>query len=159
MEELNLSYEIKPYKRGPNGLAAPEMKQIHSLGKSPILSISAPNAAKPVVLAESAVIMEYLLDHFGGQKLIPKRYVDGQEGQPGGETESWMRYRYYMHYTEGSLMPLVVTQILMDSKLSSRHSLFHDIWSTFINFDDHSHQKRTGPILRQTHHWPGPEHG
>ncbi|KAF7594732.1 hypothetical protein BBP40_008439 [Aspergillus hancockii] len=114
MEELNLSYEIQTYKRGANGVAPPEMKQIHPLGKSPILSISAPDA-QPLDLAESSAIFEYLLDHFQGANLIPKRYIDGKEGQPGGETESWLRYRYYMHYTEGSFTPVVVTQLLMNT--------------------------------------------
>jgi glutathione S-transferase len=32
----------------------------------------------------------------------------GSEGKVGGETEEWMRYRYFMHYVEGSLMPFLV---------------------------------------------------
>jgi hypothetical protein len=62
--------------------------------------------------------MEYLCDHFGGDRLnlIPKRYVAGKAEQVGGETEEWMRYRYYMHYTEGSFMPFLVMQLVMDSE-------------------------------------------
>jgi glutathione S-transferase len=116
MEELNLSYEIKTYKRGPNGIAPPELKQIHPLGKSPIVSIQPQGASQSMVLVESAAIMEYFLDHFGGPntRLIPERYQPGREGQLGGETESWMRYRYYMHYAEGSLMSPIQVQLIMN---------------------------------------------
>ncbi|PQE14589.1 hypothetical protein CJF32_00009785 [Rutstroemia sp. NJR-2017a WRK4] len=56
----------------------------------------------------------YLLDHFAqGTTLVPPRYKPNQEGQVGGETEEWMRYRYYMHYSEGSFMPVLVIGIIM----------------------------------------------
>jgi glutathione S-transferase len=115
MEELNLSYDIKTYKRGPNGIAPPELKQVHPLGKSPIVSIQPPDAS-PVVLVESAVIIEYFLDHFCGPNthLIPQRYQTGREGKLGGETDAWMRYRYYMHYAEGSLMSPIQMQLIMN---------------------------------------------
>ncbi|KAL4957168.1 glutathione S-transferase [Aspergillus filifer] len=69
--------------------------------------------------------MEHLLEHFHRpssspsskiqqKQLIPTRWIPGQENQIGGETEAYKRYRYLMHYCEGSLMPLVVTNILMD---------------------------------------------
>lgn len=117
MEELNLSYEVKMFKRGPNGIAPPELKEFHPLGKSPIVSIQAPSMAKPLVLAESGPILEYFLDHFGAESnLVPKRYAHGEEGQLGGETESWMRYRYYMHYAEGSLMSPIQVQLIMNGK-------------------------------------------
>ncbi|KAL2838649.1 hypothetical protein BJY01DRAFT_219904 [Aspergillus pseudoustus] len=146
LEELNMSYEIKPYKRGLHERAPPELKQFHPLGKAPILEIQSPaktdgaaatgdaasgSSSSSIVLAESAVIMEHLLENFhhapsstssstqsqsqNEQKsLVPPRWIAGQENQVNGETEAWRRYRYYMHYTEGSLMPLVVTNILMD---------------------------------------------
>jgi glutathione S-transferase len=76
------------------------------------------------VLAESGAIIEYLCDHFGGDRagLVPKRYreEDGAEDQDrdqlllvGSETEAWLRYRYYMHYTEGSLMNLLMVAYLV----------------------------------------------
>jgi glutathione S-transferase len=118
LEELHLTYELKTFKRGADMLAPKELKDIHPLGKSPLLSIETPGSPKPLVLAESGLIMEYLCDHFGGDRLnlIPKRYVAGKAEQVGGETEEWMRYRYYMHYTEGSFMPFLVMQLVMDSE-------------------------------------------
>ncbi|PYH43370.1 glutathione S-transferase [Aspergillus saccharolyticus JOP 1030-1] len=141
LTELNLTYEIRPYKRDAQQRSPPSLKDLHPLGKAPVLSI-APAANKPaLLLAESAVIVEYLVDHFpppaappaappavatksdpaedqAGFKsglTTPPRWEAGQEGQVGGETEAWLRYRYLMHYAEGSLMPLVVTRIVMDA--------------------------------------------
>ena len=54
MEELGLDYEVKYYKRQPNLSAPPALKQIHPLGKAPIL------VDQSQVLAESAAILEYL---------------------------------------------------------------------------------------------------
>ncbi|RHZ55024.1 hypothetical protein CDV55_103372 [Aspergillus turcosus] len=117
LEELHLTYSLKTFKRGHDMLAPKELKDVHPLGKSPLLSIETPGSpdSKPLVLAESGLIMEYLCDHFGGDKLVPRRYIAGKEDQVGGETEEWMRYRYFMHYTEGSFMPFLVMQLVMDS--------------------------------------------
>ena len=114
LEELKVEYELKTYKR-KNMLAPPELKQIHPLGKSPIISVQAEGMSEPLVLAESGLIIEYIIDHFGPH-LAPKRYKEGKEGQVGGETEEWIRYRYFMYYGEGSLMPYLVILLLMNSK-------------------------------------------
>ncbi|PWY86754.1 glutathione S-transferase [Aspergillus heteromorphus CBS 117.55] len=117
MEELNLEYTVQTFKRQPNGTAPPELKQIHPLGKSPLVSVTPPEATEPMVLAESGPILEYFLDHFGGAdtSLIPARYTPGKEGKLGGETASWMRYRYFMHYAEGSLMSPIQVQLIMNA--------------------------------------------
>ncbi|KAL8822507.1 MAG: hypothetical protein Q9191_006760 [Dirinaria sp. TL-2023a] len=91
LEELKLDYELKTYKR-QNMQAPEELKKVHPLGKSPLLSIESAATEKPIILAESGVIIEYLIDHFGPH-LVPKRYEDGRDNQVGGETESWLRYR------------------------------------------------------------------
>lgn len=96
-------------------MAPPEVKEIHPLGKFPILAIESETTSKPLVLAESGMIIEYLISHYGSW-LVPKRYVEGKEGQVGGETEEWLRYRYYVHYAEGSLMPFLVFAILLKGK-------------------------------------------
>lgn len=101
-------------------LAPPELKKVHPLGKSPSITIETPKSTKPLVLAESAFITEYLCAHFGGDKLVPKQYADDREGEVGGETDEWMRYRYFMHYVEGSLMGFLVMQLVMDSMVSPR---------------------------------------
>ncbi len=118
-----MEYELKTYER-EKMMAPEELKQIHPLGKAPLVSIQAAGMSKPLILAESGLIIEYLIDHFGPQ-LAPKRYAEGKEGQVGGETEEWVRYRYYMHYGEGSIMPYLLVALLMGSKSSSlmRHKL------------------------------------
>ena len=122
LEELNVKYEVKTYKR-QNLLAPPELKAIHPLGKSPIVSIEAPGMSKPLVLAESGCIMEYLVDHFGPQ-WSPKRYAEGKEGQIGGETEEWLRYRYFMHYAEGSLtLYLIMAKVVESMSVHPAHNL------------------------------------
>lgn len=93
--------------------APSELRNNHPLGKSPQITIEAPNLQKPVVLAESGAIVEYLVDHFA-KHLKPRQWLEGREEELGGETEEWMRYRYYMHFAEGSLMSLLLTGMLVD---------------------------------------------
>ena len=127
LEELHLTYDIKTHKR-ESMLAPASLKKVHPLGKIPILTIETADRpeAKHLVLAESACIVEYLIDHFGPW-MAPERYGKGEgkvregkgEGKVGTETESWIRYRYYMHYAEGSLMPFLVIWLLMNSAFPS----------------------------------------
>lgn len=111
LEELNLQYDIETFKRGPDQLAPPELKKVHPLGKAPVISVQTGDG-KPLVIAESALIIEYLTEHFGTW-LVPERYVKGKEGQAGGETEEWLRYRFFMHYAEGSLMTYLIVSLIV----------------------------------------------
>ncbi len=95
-------------------LAPPELKKVHPLGKSPVVEIIPAGSGSSIVLAESAAITEYLCDYYG-KSLVPKRYREGKEGQVGGETESWLRYRMFMHYAEGSLMPNLLMALMVKS--------------------------------------------
>ncbi|KAJ6589988.1 glutathione S-transferase-like protein [Mycena vulgaris] len=109
LEELGVPYEIKTHKRDPKTqFTLPELKSVHPLGKSPAITIG------DQTLAESALIVEYLSEHFG-PSLIPTKWKDGSEGKVGRETEEYMRYRYFMHYCEGSLMPLFLAAIISSS--------------------------------------------
>ncbi|KAJ7772008.1 glutathione S-transferase [Mycena maculata] len=109
LEEIQVPYEIKTYKRDPKtNLAMPGLKAVHPLGKSPAVTIG------EHTIAESAVIVEYLSEHFGAG-LIPTKWRDGCEGKAGGETAEYMRYRYYMHYCEGSLMSLLVVSLIANN--------------------------------------------
>ena len=97
LEELNLAYEIIEYKRDPNTASAPDsLKEIHPLGKAPILTDG------DNTIAESGAIIEYLLDQYDeGNRLRPT------EGQ------ALLDYRYWLHFAEGSLMPLLVMKLVM----------------------------------------------
>ena len=114
LEELKVDYELKTFKR-QNMLAPSELKEVHPLGKSPAVTVESEANPKPLVLAESGYIFEYLIDHFGSW-LAPERYQKGKDGEVCGETEEWTRYRYYMHYAEGTLMPYLVIFLLFNSK-------------------------------------------
>lgn len=112
-----MEYELKIYKREKDMLAPEELKKVHPLGKAPVIGVQGPNMTQPKIIAESGNIVEYLIDHFG-KPMIPTRYPAGQEDEVGGETEEWLRYRYYMHYAEGSLMPLLVIALFMGGEFS-----------------------------------------
>lgn len=114
----DLDWSVKVYKRQSNMLAPPTLKEIHPLGKSPVISVEAAALPKPLVLAESGAIVEYLCDYFAPH-LVPARYREGKQGQVGGETEAWLRYRFYMHYAEGSLMTLLMLALFVDRKFWS----------------------------------------
>lgn len=92
LEELNLEYDIMVFKRTGLGVAPKELKEIHPLGKSPVIGIQPEGVEKPIILAESGVIVEYLAEHFGTE-LIPSRYAEGVEAGIGKESEEWMRYK------------------------------------------------------------------
>lgn len=102
LEELNVPYQIKFYKRDPKTLLAPKsLKAIHPLGKSPLITDGS------VVVAESGAIIEYLLEKYGKGRLKP---VSG--------TDDSSQFTYWMHYAEGSAMfPLVLSLIF--SKIES----------------------------------------
>ncbi|KXT06716.1 hypothetical protein AC578_8609 [Pseudocercospora eumusae] len=112
-EAKGIDLDIKVFKRGKDMLAPPELKKVHPLGKSPVISITSQNTPNGLVLSESGTLTEYVVDHFA-QHLAPKRYQEGKDGQVGGETEEWLRYRLYMHYAEGSLMTLLLIGLFVD---------------------------------------------
>ena len=98
LEELGLAYEIKPYQRDPKTmLAPPELREVHPLGKSPVISDDG------LTLAESGAILEYLADKYGAGRLAPA---------PG--TPERLRYTYWMHFAEGSAMPPLLLKLIFD---------------------------------------------
>ena len=151
LEELNLQYSIKTYKRNKDALAPESLKNIHPLGKSPSVGIELPGQT-PFVLAESGAIFEYLCAHFGKQ-LIPAR---GASGEIGVESEEFRRNRYFMHYAEGSLMSLLAIAAVMLSMLYRKQkSRFRQALYLKPHLPTPSrHQKRTRPLFHQTNHSP-----
>jgi len=93
LEELGVPYEIVPYQRDTTSMfAPPELKQIHPLGKSPVIEDDG------VVVAESGAILEYLAEKYGGGKLAVA------PGAPGRA-----QYLHWLHFAEGSAMfPLLL---------------------------------------------------
>ena len=76
--------------------APPELKAIHPLGKSPVITDG------DDTIAESGAIIEYLTD----------RYDDGRL-RPADGTPARLAYTYWLHYAEGSLMPLMLLSLVM----------------------------------------------
>lgn len=98
LEELEIPYAIKKYQRDPATLLAPpELLQIHPLGKSPVITDG------DRTLAESGAIIEYLVERYGNGRLIP----------PAGTPER-QRYRYWLHFAEGSAMPPLLLKLVFD---------------------------------------------
>ncbi|KAM0241449.1 hypothetical protein ACHAP5_007566 [Fusarium lateritium] len=146
LQELQLPYELEIFHRDKESMMAPpELQKIHPLGKSPVIQIKPAGAeadAEPVTLAESGFITQYLTENVPeGKKLMPERWKEGMEGKLGGETEAWMRYQYYLHYCEGTLMPPLVMGLVVGALKSPRVPFFirpistllaNRIFSTFI---------------------------
>jgi glutathione S-transferase len=98
LEELELPYEIVKYERDPATMLAPaSLRKIHPLGKSPVITDG------DATLAESGAILEYLVETYGKGRFMP---------QVG--TADHRLYRYFMHYAEGSLMPLLVMKLVFN---------------------------------------------
>ena len=89
LEELGLEYEVKRYERDRKTmLAPPELRAVHPLGKSPIVTDG------DLALAESGAILEYLIERYGAGRFIP-----------AAGTPERLRYAFWLHYAEGSAMP------------------------------------------------------
>jgi glutathione S-transferase len=98
LEELGLEYEIKKYQRDPKTmLAPPELKAVHPLGKSPVITDG------DTVVAESGAIVEYLLERYGNGRLAPA---------PG--TPEKLKYSFFLHFAEGSAMPPLLMRLVFD---------------------------------------------
>jgi len=98
LEELGLDYEIKKYQRDPQTmLAPPELKAVHPLGKSPVISDG------ELVVAESGAIVEYLVGRYGNGRLLP-----------AAGTPERLRYTYFLHFAEGSAMSPLLMKLVFD---------------------------------------------
>ncbi len=98
LEELGLDYEIHRYERDPaTMLAPPELKQVHPLGKSPVITDG------PLTLAESGAIIEYVVGRYGADRLAPAL-----------GTVEHVRYLYWLHYAEGSMMPPLLMRLVFN---------------------------------------------
>jgi len=107
LEELKTPYEIKFYERDKITILAPkELKKIHALGKSPVITDG------DVTVAESGAIIEYLVQTYGND-LYP------QHG-----SAQHRDYTYWMHYAEGSLMPQMLIKLIFDKVKNSPMPFF-----------------------------------
>jgi glutathione S-transferase len=99
LEELGVPYEVKRYQRDAKTmLAPPALLAVHPLGKSPVIT-----DGDELTVAESGAIVEYLVDRYGGGRLIPR-----------AGTPERLRYTYWLHYAEGSAMPPLLLKLIFD---------------------------------------------
>ena len=98
LEELGLPYEIVHYRRDPKTmLAPPSLRQVHALGKSPVVTDG------DATIAESGAIIEYLTERYGNGRLVP-----------AAGTPERLRYTYWLHFAEGSAMPPLLMKLVFD---------------------------------------------
>jgi glutathione S-transferase len=97
LEELGLEYRVKRYRRDPRTmLAPPALREVHPLGKSPVITDGT------LTIAESGAIIEYLTGRYGRDSgLLPP------DGSPAR-----LRYTYWLHYAEGSAMPPLLLSLV-----------------------------------------------
>ncbi|WP_442948864.1 glutathione S-transferase family protein [Nostoc sp.] len=99
LEELGIEYEIKFYERDQKTMLAPtSLREVHPLGKSPVITDA------DLTVAESGAIIEYIVDRYGNGRLVP----------PSGTPER-LRYTYWLHYAEGSAMPPLVMNLVFNN--------------------------------------------
>jgi glutathione S-transferase len=93
LEELNVDYEIVAYQRNKDTFLAPdELKQVHPLGKSPVIEDDG------LIVAESGAITDYLITKYGNGKFAP---------QAG--TAEYVDYQQWLHFAESSaILPLLL---------------------------------------------------
>lgn len=98
LEELEQPYHIVRYQREPTMLAPEALKKVHPLGKSPVLEDDG------IILAESGAILEYLQETHD-----PEQHLKPQSPQER------LQYRFWLHYAEGSLMPMLLMKLVFGS--------------------------------------------
>jgi glutathione S-transferase len=101
LEELGVPYDVRRYERNKaTMLAPPELRRVHPLGKSPLLE-DKDDGGKARVIAESGAIVEYIIEKAGGRLGAP------------GERDDALRYRQFLHYAEGSVMPVLFVKLVL----------------------------------------------
>ena len=96
LEELEVPYEIRHYRRDPKTmLAPPELKRIHPLGKSPVVTDG------DHTFAETGAIVELLVDRHADGRLRPT------------DPDELAVWRYWLHYAEGSAMPPLLMSLVL----------------------------------------------
>nr|QFR37249.1 glutathione S-transferase [Cyberlindnera americana] len=93
LEELELEYTVKLYKRSDEKRAPEELKTLHPFGKSPLLELEFEDGKK-TVLAESGHIINYLISKF--DKTGKFKAANDKDSE---------LIDYYLHMSEATLQP------------------------------------------------------
>jgi glutathione S-transferase len=101
LEELGVPYDVKRYQRDQKTMLAPaQLRLVHPLGKSPVIEDRDADGQRRVI-AETGAIIEYLVEMGGGRLGAPAQREDA------------LRYRHFLHYAEGSLMPVLFAKLVL----------------------------------------------
>ena len=129
LEELGIDYRVERYERDAKTMLAPaSLKNVHPLGKSPLISDG------ERVVAETGAIIEYLVDRHGNGRLAPAAGSDAR-----------LRYSYWLHYAEGSLMPLMVMTLIFNRIVPGSPMLIRPIAAGIVKA---VHRQFLGPNTR-----------
>ena len=79
-------------------LAPESLKRVHPLGKSPVIEDNG------LILAESGAILEYLQETYDAESQLKPL-----------DPAHKVQYRFWLHYAEGSLMPLLLMKLVFSS--------------------------------------------
>ena len=96
MEELGLEYKLELFQRNDNGSAPDALREIHALGKAPVIRDG------DTVLAESGAIVDYIVHRYAGDRLAV-----------APAAADYARYIYWFHFAEGSLMSLLILALVL----------------------------------------------
>jgi glutathione S-transferase len=97
IEELGVDYELKIYERNEMGRAPPELKDVHPLGKSPVI------VDDGQVIAESGAIAMHLVEN----------YDSAARFSPPSDSKARATWYQWFHYSEASAFaPLLITLLL-----------------------------------------------
>jgi glutathione S-transferase len=96
MEELGLPYQLEVFPRETTGAAPRPLKEIHALGKAPVIRDG------DTVLAESGAIVDYIVHRHGGGRLALSP-----------DDPAYAKYIYWLHFAEGSLMSLLLIALVL----------------------------------------------
>ena len=102
LEEIQKDYELKSYFRDEvTNLAPQELKNIHPLGKSPVIEINGK------IIAESGTIVEFLIEKFAS-------YL-----APAQDSDSYLDYLQWIHFSESSAMVPYLLKIFNSIELKN----------------------------------------
>jgi len=93
LEELEVPYDITFYQRTADQRAPKELRNIHPLGKSPVITDGG------TTVAESGAIIQYIINKYGNGRVAPP---------PEGELADI----FFTHFSEGTLMPLLTNRLI-----------------------------------------------
>lgn len=102
LEILGLDYDVEVYLRHPETWRGPlELFQVHPSGKAPILEVFFADGSPSLKLAESGLIMQYLLKNYDPSNIL----------NPLKERDR-LRVDYFLHYSEGTLQHLMISMLI-----------------------------------------------